>query len=614
MLRNGYGEDRPSGDTSSTAHAEHAEPGVLRLRRLDRGELSLLCRDELVNVLGDIGRLVNQSAGYEVDVLGALEALSHSGVAPDAVPHQTLRDAAGISERDARRASRIAAKARRHEAVLGALSDGDINPAQAEAICDARVPDPVRAELVAAASGEDTDATRRRVRDAEARHSSESSAERFKRQRAARQAGWGRDHEGMLKLWARFDPETGARVEAALESLRRALWQHDKTQGSGRRTPAQRDADTLAFALAGVTLTDEDAQIVADLLARSRRHDLSPELPVESSPGLPTQPNPGPPAETTAGPRAEATAGLATDDKPALPTQPNPGPPAEATAGPRAETTAGLAGDNSPGLPTQPNPGPPAEATAGPRAEATAGLAADNSPGLPTQPNPGPPAEATAGPRAEATAELAADNSPGLPTQPNPGPPAETTAELAADNSPGLPTQPSPGLCAEVALPRLPPAQISVVIGLDALRGLTDEAGLTDAGTELAPEIVRRLACDGELIPITLGGPGGPADIGRVRRTVPLRLRRLLIARDKHCRWPGCAMPPSRCDAHHIIHWAANGPTDLANLVLLCHRHHQHLHEYGYLLIPQPDGTWVPTRQPEQQSPTPHSTCQPQAP
>ena len=161
---------------------------------------------------------------------------------------------------------------------------------------------------------------------------------------------------------------------------------------------------------------------------------------------------------------------------------------------------------------------------------------------------------------------------------------------------------------------RLPPAQISVLIGLDALRGQTDESGLTDSGTELPPEIVRRMACDAEVIPMILGGPGGPADVGRIRRTVPKRLRRLLVARDRHCRWPGCHEPASRCDAHHIIHWLDGGPTDLDNLVLLCHRHHHHLHQYGYKMVPQLDGTWTTVQQTEPATTPQPTSRQPRGP
>ena len=437
-------------DRSPNVGGATVDPSAsLSLCRLSGEALAGLGRDALLGVLGDIERVANRLAGYRAEVLGALDALSRSGAAPDAAPHLSLRDAAGVSERDARRIVRGAEKAREHGVVLEALSEGGINASQAEALCDARVPDGVRAELVAAAAGEDTDATRRRVRQAEADHSVETPMERFERQRQARSAGWQRDHEGMLRLWAKLDPEVGAAVEANLEALRRQYWLDDKQVRSGCRTPAQRDADVLAYALAGITLTDTDSAAVDRLRARSRPDHLPTHEPAAGNPER-----------------------------------------------------------------------------------------------------------------------------------------------------------------------RLPPAQISVLIGLDALRGQTDVAGLTDAGVELPPEIVRRLACDAEIIPMILGGPGGPADAGRSTRTVSLRLRRLLIARDRHCRWPGCAEPPSRCDAHHVHHWIHGGRTDLDNLVLLCHRHHHHLHQHGHTMVPQPDGTWTTTHttEPEPANAARARAAQPRAP
>ena len=446
-------------DIPNTGRATPDSPGSLLLPRLSAAALAGFGRDELLGVLGDIERLANRLAGYRAEVLGALEVLSQTGDAPDSTPYLTLRDAAGVSERDARRMVRAAEKARSNGPVLEALSGGDINPAQAETLCDARVPDLVRAGLVAAAAGEGTDATRRRVRQAEADHCVETPMERFERQRQARGAGWRRDHEGMLRLWAKLDPEVGAHVEAQLEMLRREYWNDDKQIPNGRRTPAQRDADVLAYVLAGITLTDADAAAVDRLLARARRN--------------------------------------------------------------------GHVGVDVPG------------------------------------------------------------------------------SDEIASEEPGCVWDPAR---------RLPPAQISVLIGLDALRGQTDEMGLTDAGTELPPEMVRRLACDAEIIPMILGGPGGSADVGRARRTVPLRLRRLLIARDRHCRWPGCGQPPSRCDAHHIIHWLNGGPTDLDNLVLLCHKHHHHLHQHDLKMVPQPDGTWTAVQQTEPTAAPQRTPRQPRGP
>ena len=143
-----------------------------------------------------------------------------------------------------------------------------------------------------------------------------------------------------------------------------------------------------------------------------------------------------------------------------------------------------------------------------------------------------------------------------------------------------------------------PDVQVQVLIEYEALRGQTDAAGITDAGAELAPEIVRKLACDAEIIPIMLDGPGGSADVGRARRTVSARLRRALIARDRHCVWPGCKAPPSRCDAHHIWHWMHDGPTNLANLALLCHTHHHDLHTQHLTIKRNSDGIWTTGRQP----------------
>jgi hypothetical protein len=44
--------------------------------------------------------------------------------------------------------------------------------------------------------------------------------------------------------------------------------------------------------------------------------------------------------------------------------------------------------------------------------------------------------------------------------------------------------------------------------------------------------------------------------------------------RDAGCVFPGCQTPPTNCEAHHIIPWQQGGPTNLNNLVLLCHHHH----------------------------------------
>ena len=63
--------------------------------------------------------------------------------------------------------------------------------------------------------------------------------------------------------------------------------------------------------------------------------------------------------------------------------------------------------------------------------------------------------------------------------------------------------------------------------------------------------------------------------LGRRTRTVNAPIWAALVVRDRTCAFPGCDTPTSRCDAHHIEHWADGGPTSLGNLVLLCRYHHQ---------------------------------------
>jgi Domain of unknown function (DUF222)/HNH endonuclease len=98
------------------------------------------------------------------------------------------------------------------------------------------------------------------------------------------------------------------------------------------------------------------------------------------------------------------------------------------------------------------------------------------------------------------------------------------------------------------------------------------------------------------LLPPALGGaPTQPLEVGRTTRVVSPAQRNALIVRDGGCVFPGCGRPPSWCEAHHLRHWAHGGPTDLANLALLCWAHHRAVHEGGWHLRRDPDGRFTAT-------------------
>ena len=76
--------------------------------------------------------------------------------------------------------------------------------------------------------------------------------------------------------------------------------------------------------------------------------------------------------------------------------------------------------------------------------------------------------------------------------------------------------------------------------------------------------------------------------LGDSVRTASKKQRIALDVRDKHCAFPECRVDPSRCQAHHVIHWQHGGATDLDNLVLLCSPHHQQVHEANWEIRPAP--------------------------
>ncbi len=119
-------------------------------------------------------------------------------------------------------------------------------------------------------------------------------------------------------------------------------------------------------------------------------------------------------------------------------------------------------------------------------------------------------------------------------------------------------------------------------------------SGLGFGHLEGAPEAismdsVRRAVCANGLLRVLLSGEGHPLDLGRTQRTFTERQRIALAARDGGCRFPGCARPPSYCEAHHVDHWMRDdGRTDVARGVLLCKHHHMLIHNNGWEIVDDP--------------------------
>ena len=127
----------------------------------------------------------------------------------------------------------------------------------------------------------------------------------------------------------------------------------------------------------------------------------------------------------------------------------------------------------------------------------------------------------------------------------------------------------------------------------------------TRSGTPLSWATLERLVCDAGHRLVARLPDGSELNLGRHQRTVTPAQRRALLARDHHCRFPGCERT-SRLRAHHIIWWSRGGPTDMDNLLMLCAKHHRAVHEGGWTLtgtaahphFEHPDGHPVDPRPP----------------
>ena len=113
----------------------------------------------------------------------------------------------------------------------------------------------------------------------------------------------------------------------------------------------------------------------------------------------------------------------------------------------------------------------------------------------------------------------------------------------------------------------------------DALRRHGD--AVTSDSSELDATALATLTCDSVVQRVLMAG-SKVLNLGREVRTATAAQRRAIVARDRHCRAPGCRTKPKHCDVHHLDHWISGGRTDVDRMVLLCGTHHREFHKPGY--------------------------------
>ena len=107
---------------------------------------------------------------------------------------------------------------------------------------------------------------------------------------------------------------------------------------------------------------------------------------------------------------------------------------------------------------------------------------------------------------------------------------------------------------------------------------LSDDAPpMLEGAGPISVETAERLTCDARRL--TIKPHGRDLVHSRVGRCASYPQQRALHKRAAHCQYPGCTAT-RELQAHHIVPVERGGATELANLILLCSRHHKLLHDH----------------------------------
>lgn len=120
-------------------------------------------------------------------------------------------------------------------------------------------------------------------------------------------------------------------------------------------------------------------------------------------------------------------------------------------------------------------------------------------------------------------------------------------------------------------------------------------------GSALPPSELAQMLCDSAVTQVVMGAYGEPLDVSRKQRLFSARQAKAVIARDRHCRYPGCERGAEYAEIHHAQEYERAGPTIIDNAVLFCRAHHGAIHRaqitithhLGGFAFTKPDGTLI---------------------
>ena len=166
--------------------------------------------------------------------------------------------------------------------------------------------------------------------------------------------------------------------------------------------------------------------------------------------------------------------------------------------------------------------------------------------------------------------------------------------------------------------PRLGGAAPTLVVSItaDDYATGTGWAHIDGIDTPTHPRTAAHTACAGGIQRVLFDPHGRIIGITTTDRIFTAPQRRAITLRDRECLIPGCHVPATWCEIHHVTEHSRGGPTHTDNGVTLCWHHHRTLPTSGWDIrmhhgTPHIRGPawWDPTRQWRTPQPaTPSST------
>ncbi|UFS59812.1 HNH endonuclease signature motif containing protein [Subtercola endophyticus] len=126
------------------------------------------------------------------------------------------------------------------------------------------------------------------------------------------------------------------------------------------------------------------------------------------------------------------------------------------------------------------------------------------------------------------------------------------------------------------------PATVMVSVRESDLAAGTGVGWVDGCEVPLSARTVRQLVCSGGVQRVILSDEGRVVQLGGEQRCFTGRQRRAITLRDGGCIIPGCSVPASWCEIHHVDEHSGGGPTHSDNGVLLCWFHHRTIDQSGW--------------------------------